>query len=143
MSDLIPWICAQLDEDERVALAVRDQRWVYRRSYDNAADQTDHVLIIGDRAVGADFGDDPLRPTEAEHAALHDPARVLAEVAAKRRIIDRHQPIEIIDALYCTHCGVLGGQRARDVNWPCPEILDAAAPYADREGYREEWRPDA
>jgi hypothetical protein len=28
---------------------------------------------------------------EAEHIALHDPARVLAEVVAKRRILDEHE----------------------------------------------------
>ncbi|MEW2051673.1 DUF6221 family protein [Streptomyces sp. NPDC005476] len=31
-------------------------------------------------------------PAIAQHVALHDPARVLREVEAKRRVLDRHVP---------------------------------------------------
>jgi len=48
-------------------------------------------------------------PTIALHVALHDPARVLREVAAKRRILARH----VADP------------------WPCDDMLDLASPYAD------------
>ncbi len=40
---------------------------------------------------------------------LHDPARILREVEAKRRILARH---------------------ARDP-WPCHDLPDLASPYAD------------
>ncbi|MFJ5047343.1 DUF6221 family protein [Streptomyces sp. NPDC088719] len=47
-------------------------------------------------------------PTIALHVALHDPARVLREIEAKRRILARH---------------------ARDP-WPCHGLRDLASPYA-------------
>ncbi|GGK32137.1 hypothetical protein GCM10011583_74870 [Streptomyces camponoticapitis] len=50
-----------------------------------------------------------LPPTIALHVALHDPARVLREIEAKRRILARH---------------------ARDP-WPCHDLRDLALPYAD------------
>ncbi|GAA2532280.1 DUF6221 family protein [Streptomyces koyangensis] len=46
-------------------------------------------------------------PTVARHVALHDPARVLREVEAKRRILARH---------------------ARDP-WPCHDLRDLASAY--------------
>ncbi|WP_332760413.1 DUF6221 family protein [Streptomyces sp. MT206] len=48
-------------------------------------------------------------PTIAQHVALHDPARALREIEAKRRILARH---------------------ARDP-WPCHDLRDLASPYAD------------
>ncbi|MFJ7060030.1 DUF6221 family protein [Streptomyces microflavus] len=48
-------------------------------------------------------------PTIALHVALHDPARVLREIKAKRRILARH---------------------ARDP-WPCHDLRDLASPYND------------
>jgi hypothetical protein len=46
-------------------------------------------------------------PAIAQHVARHDPARVLREIDAKRRILARH---------------------ARDP-WPCDDLQDLAAPY--------------
>ncbi|MFI8007259.1 DUF6221 family protein [Streptomyces sp. NPDC086010] len=45
----------------------------------------------------------------ARHVALHDPARALREIKAKRRILARH---------------------ARD-SWPCHDLRDLASPYTD------------
>lgn len=67
--------------------------------------------------------------THARHIARHDPGRVLAEVAAKRRIIAECIPsrgvpaLELSDALGAT------------------VLLFLALPYADHDEYREEWRP--
>lgn len=90
-ADLVTWLRAQLDEDERVARA-----W----------------LPLGN-------------PTEADrdHIARHDPIRVLAEVDAKRRILDAITRIDI------SHVA------ARDL------VAMLALPYAQREGYLEEWAP--
>ncbi|MER5889755.1 DUF6221 family protein [Streptomyces sp. NPDC001941] len=48
-------------------------------------------------------------PTIAQHIALHDPARTLRDIEAKRRVLTRH---------------------AHDP-WPCDDLRDLAAPYAD------------
>ena len=57
--------------------------------------------------------------------------RGLAEVDAKRRILDIHatgsDPCDAHDA------------SLRSI--PCDTVLLLAAPFADRPGYREEWRP--
>ncbi|GLW90853.1 DUF6221 family protein [Actinokineospora globicatena] len=58
-------------------------------------------------------------PRFAEHVTRHDPARVLREVAAKRRVLKRHAP------------GPRGACRADGSRWPCAEIRDLAAPFAD------------
>ncbi|MFD8010836.1 DUF6221 family protein [Streptomyces sp. NPDC058955] len=52
-------------------------------------------------------------PTIARHVALHDPARVLREIEAKRRILNRH----------------------RHDPWPHHDLHDLAAPYTDHPDY--------
>lgn len=76
---------------------------------------------------------------DAAHIARHDPARVLREVAAKRRVLARHHAGS--DGS-CDGCGYDQEQgpwieRLED----CPELRDMASVYADRPGYREEWKP--
>ncbi|WP_328678224.1 DUF6221 family protein [Streptomyces sp. NBC_00322] len=81
-----------------------------------------------------------LHPTIAQHVALHDPARVLRDVEAKRRVLARHTlgpPIGDPELPWdnrsdCHYDGE---------DWPCPDILDVALPYASHPDYREQWRP--
>ncbi|MGW5003094.1 DUF6221 family protein [Streptomyces hydrogenans] len=73
-------------------------------------------------------------PAIALHVALHDPARVLREVEAKRRVLARHAfspaigdpelPWDNRDD--CQYDGE---------PWPCDDLLDLALPYADHPGY--------
>lgn len=80
------------------------------------------------------------------HIARWDPARVLAEVEAKRRILDEHQPVHGYDpnGPVCSTCGEPGnlGDETAVVRWPCPTVRLLALPYADRAGYQAEWCPD-
>ncbi|WP_217502318.1 DUF6221 family protein [Streptomyces lunaelactis] len=79
-------------------------------------------------------------PAIAEHVALHDPARVLREVAAKRRVLARHVlspasgdpelPWDNRDD--CQYDGE---------DWPCPDLLDLALIYTDHPSFREQWVP--
>ncbi|MEU8158124.1 DUF6221 family protein [Micromonospora sp. NPDC048986] len=122
-ADLITWLRAQLDEDERLAKAVPMVRWHHDVIPDRSG--PDHVLLIGDRVVSAGYAeDDPLRPEEVGHIVRHQPSRALAEVDSKRRILAMVQ--RWLDAGYPTMDAAL---------W----LL--ALPYADRPGYRDEWRP--
>ena len=81
----------------------------------------------------------------AGHIARHDPARVLAEVAAKRAILDEVFTYEAkIDGEWgCCHGpsqieqGLCRASRPEEI----PVLRHLAAVYADREGYRDEWRP--
>ncbi|HEY9414308.1 MAG TPA: DUF6221 family protein [Pseudonocardia sp.] len=117
--DLVAWLREQLDEDERIAREANQpgERW----------------FASGDPSVN-------LHALTA-HAQRWNPARAVAEVEAKRRIIARHGMLEVFGTKVCAYCATLQGQRPGNGYWPCPEILDAALPYADRPGYRDEWRP--
>lgn len=94
-----------------------------------------HLVIHGQREV---------RTVDAGHIARWDPARVLAEVAAKRRILDEHQPIDGVSWHGCTTCDAQGWGScgcAGSGDWPCDTVKLLALPYADHPDYREEWRP--
>jgi len=138
--DLITWLRAQLDEDEAVANSATSGPWsnddplacdgVFAKAIDNFVVDCDYVRM------------GPFAVHNATHIARHDPARVLAEVEAKRRILDLHHG----DWPYDPEDG------PGDYSWteqcqgcykpaPCPTVCLLALPYADRPGYQEEWRP--
>lgn len=70
--------------------------------------------------------------------------RVLAEVDAKRRIVELHhwETDPALRALYgvlCSHCSAVSLGAYRE--WPCPTLLLLALPYAGHADYDESWRP--
>lgn len=100
------------------------------------------------RAAGSDCGPEwretdgfdggPISEVEARHIARHDPARVLADVAAKRRIIDLHAhcPEQAWDGSNITgDC-----RECIDEHYPCGTLRLLALPFADHPDYREEFR---
>ena len=66
----------------------------------------------------------------AKHIARHDPARVLAECAAKRRIVVNLEEFR----------GESSWDDEKNVNGLYLLRL-LALPYADHPAYREDWRP--
>lgn len=120
---LIDFLRAQLDEDERVALAAGGKEWTSRTSgYDGGAVE----LAAPDREEDAIVVYAEGRPSaeEATHIAEFDPVRVLAEVTAKRAIITA------CEASYRESDDYPGWEGA--VYW-------LAQPYADRDGWDEQW----
>lgn len=80
-------------------------------------------------------------PDEAarNHIARHDPARVLAEVEAKRRILYEHRDDGYGD---CLGCGMNAlEEMCREID-DCPTLLALAAVYATHPDYQAEWRLD-
>jgi hypothetical protein len=67
---------------------------------------------------------------DAAHIARHDPARVLAECEAKRRIVGEHREQAGGGCCVCSRH-----------EYPCPTLRYLALPYADHPDYREEWKP--
>lgn len=65
--------------------------------------------------------------------------RWLAECDAKRRIIALHPQADQPYAWMCGTCGEIGQEM--DCTYPCDTLRLLALPYADRLGYREEWKP--
>ena len=127
VSDLVTWFRAQMDADEQVALATigvnvragmrrgeSPPRWTVDGS-EIRDDSPDRILRV--RHTWA---------REAEHIAVHDPARVLRQVAAMRAIVDACE--------YTLDYEDYGWPLARDV------LRHLVTIYADRDGYGE-WTP--
>jgi hypothetical protein len=105
MDDPVTFLRAELDEDERAARAAADTNeganWSARSMWRSPFD---------------------------EHIARHDPARVLAEVDAKRRILDwAVETARVVD---------------QDQYALAPEqvVMLLGLPYAGHLDYRQEWR---
>ncbi|MDO8149455.1 MULTISPECIES: DUF6221 family protein [unclassified Isoptericola] len=71
-----------------------------------------------------------------------DPSRVLAEVEAKRRIVELHEPFIIGDLgeTLCYRCGH-GNESDPGARWPCLTVAALGTVYADHPDYEESWRP--
>lgn len=110
MDELTRWLGEQLDEDERIARAAKPGPWHEDGGVVYATHPTDEVV---------DYSE------SAEHIARHDPARVLREIEAKRRILGRVN----------SHATIMGWDEIHG-----DLLRSLALPYADRPGFREEWR---
>ena len=76
------------------------------------------------------------------HICYDEEADALAEIEAKLKILDLHRPIIDADWPAPGHCLDCWDDAATDyLPWPCPLVRLLALPYADRDGYRPEWRP--
>ena len=156
MDDLIAFLRARLDDDEQTARASIG----HSAGHLNGADPLLLAIWkVTDRPATGTFvttRDQWDRSTEivptyggmhAAHIARHDPARVLAEADAKRRILDEHPPAlgwdgRTPDGSVCRTCaqdatdGALQGEP-----YPCVTLRLLAMPYADHPDYQDEWRP--
>jgi hypothetical protein len=145
MDDLVVFLSASLDDDERVALAATPPPWVVRGlgRHDGAAVLHDDGrrgtvgLPLGPAFMSAHGG---CATADAAHVARWDPARVLAEVAAKRKILRRYQQ-------YADRVAARAGERLTDELVGLMEtaealrrcVRDLARPLAGRPGWRPEW----
>ena len=134
MSDLVAFLRARLDEDERLARA--------------AIDEPDGFLDAGPTVEALIY--------RGEGETFDLPARVLADVDAKRRMLDLHERV-ICDTRsaglpiarpQCAYCAGLCHSRSGlgcddpiDALWPCDTVRLLALPYADHPDYDESWRP--
>ncbi len=82
----------------------------------------------------------PLARATLLHSRRWDPARVLAECEAKRRLVKLH-----CASHYCIpHAGHANTGRWYESNhvypWPCPSLAFLALAHVYHPDYREEWR---
>ena len=126
-NDLLAFLHAQLDEDERVAREAIADDGEQDGGFEDATWLTD-----------VDF----VKPAFGDAAAVliqtfAVPRRQLAEIEAKRRILEDH-PYLAIDGC-CARCVYgemkVGGRQG----WPCVTARMLAQPYVGRAGWREEW----
>lgn len=120
-ADLITWLRAQLDEDERVA------REALKR-------QTSQRRMIRGQMV-----DVPNQPMPEWRRSVWPPGRVLAEVEAKRRVLDLADDATGLDMSVDMDRRVGVRDTAVEPYLGDQIALVLAQPYAGRDGWREEW----
>jgi hypothetical protein len=95
-------------------------------------DDETHICIDSPRTL---IAPEIVSDEMAQHIARHDPARVLAECEAKRRIVeewDAAHRVALASPQYSYDEGIATGLLAA--------LYALALPYADHPDYREEWR---
>lgn len=127
--EFLQWLRAQLDDDAE--LAASGETWT-------AQEETQ-----GTRRVDVDHSIERVvactRDWRGLHIARHDPARVLAEVEAKRGVL--RQYLDLREQVR-NPVSAENRMRARALQGEIGDVLRLLAlPYADRPGYRDEWRP--
>jgi hypothetical protein len=153
VDDLLSFIRVRLDEEEQAARAAAADSpgpWRNETESDESGYHQGKILSAKGYTV-VHVEDQTPRPGTAAHIARWDPARVLAEVEAKRRILDLHAPFTQpygSKHVQCGHCADLCHSRSGlgcddpvDAPWPCPTVRLLALPYADDPDYQQEWRP--
>jgi hypothetical protein len=147
MTDLADFLLARIAEDEAVArAAVAHTRW--------ALGDFDEPSVHGIAHASWENTDGDAWPNMV-HIARHDPARVLAECEAKRRIVGEHastdegefypgssvgsERIADDDEPFDLACVCCGEYSEYAVPWPCRTLRALAAVYAVHPEYREEW----
>ena len=134
-TDLIAFLRARLDEDEWSA---RHAFADHNSATPNWCEPTTGVVDTGGPGIEdlIAIGDGPI----ARHVARHDPARVLAEVDAKRRIIDDH-PI-LTAWKICTRCSDFHNtEPVNKIPGPCLTLRLLALPYNTHPDYQKTWAP--
>ena len=138
--DLSEFLLARIAEDEDIARRAAGPVWVMGVDREGGPGRWRHVaqlvalpvadptdtLSIGDELLRAEHGNDSARAFRSvQHVVRWDPARVLAECEAKRRIVERYG--------YLYEHGDSG-----DMRWVLPLL---ALPYASHPDYDPVWRP--
>lgn len=175
---LVEFLLARLGEDEAAARAATPGPWrwdetpvdgwghqppdlVTVATERRSTARSDGSVIEWDSPVGiviSSWGHDAdgvsVSSGDMAHIARHDPASVLADVEAKRRILDLHHPYdhrgEHGDATFCSECQWdhvndeprIDNQPVEGFGThPCLTLLALALPYVDHADYDERWRP--
>nr|BEK68840.1 hypothetical protein KPHV_60670 [Kitasatospora purpeofusca] len=126
---------ARLAEDEAVAREASPDRASH---WQRGGDPKAPLDVIDSRGQRVVYYEGRPLSGQATHIARHDPARVLAEVDAKRRVLVRYEEERAIQT------SGMGGLLTKYLVPRYEEIIRLLAlPYADHPDYRPEWAPDA
>jgi hypothetical protein len=127
--DLVQWLGDRLTEDEELARAAAEEY--------GAAWTADEAMEGVSSDKGADVVAEPNSPFA--FIAAHDPARVLREIEAKRRVLRQHADVR---AQVRNPVSAENRRAARVEQGALEDVMRLLAmPYADRPGYRQEWAP--
>ena len=160
IDDLVSFFRACLDEDEAVAKAAYGDTWTLGKDrgptywYGSGSEPRPLPESCEYVVYGVDYLSRVGQVANLEaahsrnevgcHITRWDPARVLAEVASKRAVLDLHSPKPQANtasswypgtpALECVVCSTW-----RHLPWPCPTVLALVQPCADRPGFNPAW----
>lgn len=151
MDDLVQFLRARLDEDARIAR--RASSYDDGASHDVEGPEGTWACLDETEWFGPSYRGGVIAPRIGQvnapelgaHIVRHDPARVLADIDAKRELLKRG------DTLFCD-CDFADSpptnpeDRSQEIphHYDCTAYRVAAVlalPYADHPDYREEWRP--
>lgn len=135
---LTQFVLDRIAEREAAALAAAVENpppWTAERGYGYLTNQREkgdieqHLFLCEEsgHAVGA------AEASTVEYIALNDPAYVLADLEAKRRIVELHAScwVDSQDYRVCVE---------DNYEDPCHTLRLLGLPFADHPGYREGWR---
>lgn len=131
MKDLADFLRARCDEEQTEArqAGVRSVTWNERGTW--WLEGVEHVVVGDEEAF--------CHPHNAAHIERHDPARVLADVEAKRGILDMYDQLTGIIRHPTSDISL---QAARTEQLAVMRILKLISlPYATHQDYRAEWKP--
>ena len=127
-SDIIDFLYARYDEDEQVAqkaLGLSPRRWHLSGSSIVARTESGSETVVAPT----------IWPQEGEHIVRHDPARVLTDLNAKRRVVDVLRGFEPNNE-WDTQPDM--GLRANNA---AGALRALALAYAGHPDYHSDWRP--
>ncbi|TDC86343.1 DUF6221 family protein [Actinomadura sp. 7K507] len=128
--DLVEFLRARLARDEQIARACSGVPWK------TAPSGTIHTDPAEPRDGPEAYVAKAENEAYAEHIARHGPSRTLAEVAARRRIIDDFEKRAWIIEQGHRTAELEAAQAVREDVLRC-----LALPYASHPAYRDEWHP--
>lgn len=130
MSELTEFLEARIADDESAAQMASGPIW-------RLGHRDDGYFFVAAESMA--IASAP-RTEDRAHIARHDPARVLAECQAKRRIVELHMPDHECTDGSTNYPGVFAGDPALGMT-VCPTLVALASVYAGHDDYRREWRP--
>lgn len=142
MSDeMVAFLRARLDEVQAAAWTAREgpleERW-HAKGYDQVVQRGYRSPeVLGEPHLIADCG--PMGFTRVRHIVLHDPAQVLREVKASRRLLERLD--DAATALEVATGTVLAGAARLKLTTLRECAADFAAVWSDHPDYRQAWKP--
>ena len=142
MTSLVDFLLSRIAEDEAVARACAEafpSPWDVVDRGHSATVKADAPNFWVVSAIDQEQETPGRWPGEhLEHIALHDPARVLAQCAAYKAIVEEHHKVrdqielENLKRGPTWGCVCYGG-------WPCRTIRALASIWADHPAYEAEW----
>lgn len=154
MSDLVAFLTARYDEDEVAAQACKPGPWMEGSErphlvngviYGQSTGWTSGGHLEQVCTVNIDYAGEA-GPANLAHMVRHDPARVLADLTAKRRILKLHFPMILHGgggaAWYDTTrvCGsCVPPRQFPETAWPCLTARALALPYAEHPDFDPTW----